>query len=286
VPLMDEDGNVLGAVCAIDGEPREWEDEDVALLADLAEMVRTELRLRVSLQEAGELEQSRSEMLAMIGHDLRGPLGVVGSMTRMLIKEGDRLGPQREAKFLAAIESQTSHVIELVDRLLSLEGRAPVPVPEAAELRSALHRFVDTRQDTPNSVRVTPGAEVNAVLDVVLLGGILGNLVDNATSHGGDRVSITLDVVERDGHAVVSVTDDGEGIAPNKLSGIFDRFEGRTHSGSHGLGLHIVRRLTKILGGEVTVTSDVGVGTRFEVALPLGDATCIEPTPVDERATA
>jgi signal transduction histidine kinase len=102
----------------------------------------------------------------------------------------------------------------------------------------------------------------------------LDALVDNAVKHTTQDDSVTFSVRLRDGMAVISVADTGEGVAPEDLARIFDRFArsdpGRSREGGGmGLGLAIVKTVAEAHGGSVAVQSDLGAGTVFELALPL-----------------
>lgn len=269
VPLHDGDGNVLGALCVIDGHPTQWTADDVALLSDLAEMLRTELRFREALGHAEQREAARSEMLAVLGHDLRGPLGAVTGLASTVLTKRDRLSEAQVEEILRAIERQSRQSGELVDRVLTIEGRPPTPVLEQLEVRLLVDTLVADRgiARPEHTVSVLDGDPVHAQLDALMLRQILGNLLDNAAKHAeGAPVTVGVDA---DGATVrVVVTDKGAGMAPDVLAGIFERHAGSRSMGSHGLGLHIVRLLVDVLGGDVEATSALGTGTSFIVTFP------------------
>ena len=118
----------------------------------------------------------------------------------------------------------------------------------------------------------TAGPVVTSV-DPVRVREILGNLVTNALRHTPPGGAVTLEVGTDGGEAILLVRDTGEGIAPDDLPRIFDRFHRRADTGGSGLGLAIVRDLAGAHGGTVTVTSDgvPGRGAAFEVRLPIRD---------------
>lgn len=268
VPIHDNDGNVLGALCVIDGHPKSWSDADVALLADLAEMLRSELRLREALEHAHVRETGRSQMLSVLGHDLRGPLGAVRGLATML-RQSEVLSGEQVQGMVEAIERQAQYSGDLVDRLLTLEGRPPRPSPEQVDLHAVVAAMVADRglAMPEHDVQLVDGPTVDVSVDVGMVRQILGNLLDNAAKYAPGAV-VHIDVRPLGTGAVLLVSDEGPGMDPEVLTVAFDRFAGGDAKGSHGLGLHIVQRLAAAMGGDVVVTSEPGMGTSVTVVMP------------------
>ena len=127
------------------------------------------------------------------------------------------------------------------------------------------------------NVRIT-GAEgpFHAIADRDRVAQVIGNLVDNAARYA--RSEVRVQIHRRDRWCVVTVADDGPGLAPAEQSRVFEPFYvgSADRSRGSGLGLAIVREITDAMGGTVSVTSPVTGGSRFEVLLPLAS----EPPPV------
>jgi len=110
--------------------------------------------------------------------------------------------------------------------------------------------------------------------DMLRLEQMLTNLIDNAIKFNRENGTVTVTLSESNDKSVISVIDTGEGIVPENLQRIFERFyridRGRTRKvGGTGLGLAIVKHLARLHGGEVLVSSTLGQGTTFSVELPL-----------------
>jgi signal transduction histidine kinase len=138
---------------------------------------------------------------------------------------------------------------------------------------ASLMRPLAQREGMLSLVVEAPPGLPQAMADPDRLRQILSNLVRNAVRHTPDGGIIVMSVAREDPWVVVSVADTGEGIAPEHLPHIFERFyradQARTRSsGGAGLGLAIVREFVELMGGKVTVESTVGEGSCFRVYLP------------------
>ncbi|MFA5309827.1 MAG: ATP-binding protein [Dehalococcoidales bacterium] len=234
----------------------------------------------------GRAEQERKRIIADIAHDLRTPLTVIeGTVTG--IQDGV-FQPDQER--LETIKEQTSLLTRLTSDLRELSlvesGHlklvlAPTDLADLARRKAAQfevkakEKGLEIKTDLPDNL---PPVDI----DPARIEQVLGNLVTNAirhTSTGG--ITIALRRIERDAARrisrpglVLSVADTGEGIAPEHLPHIFERFyrvepsRQRGESGS-GLGLAIVRQLVQAHGGQVWAESRPGQGSAFYVALPL-----------------
>lgn len=248
-----------------------WAPDEVRVLGDaMAAMVDR-------LERASE-ELARSESLAAIGvltkslaHEIRTPLSVLRAGTEMLMRS-PAAGP-REREVSEMLQAEVERLSRLVDDLL-IFGRPSAPVLGDMDL----YRVAD---DALGALEAT-ASEKN--VELVLEGGtgpmrgdadqlrqVVVNLVSNgvrACAEGGRvRVAMALD----DGHMVLDVEDDGEGIPPERLDEIWKPLVTTNRSGT-GLGLPIVRQLVEAHGGHVEVMSTPGEGTRMRVVLPA-DAT-------------
>jgi len=138
---------------------------------------------------------------------------------------------------------------------------------------ASLMRPLAQREGMITLVVEAPPGLPRAMADPDRLRQIISNLVRNAVRHTPDGGIIVMSVAREDPWVVVSVADTGEGIAPEHLPHIFERFyrvdQARTRSsGGAGLGLAIVREFVELMGGKVTVESTVGEGSCFRVYLP------------------
>jgi signal transduction histidine kinase len=225
--------------------------------------------------------QRQDEFLAVVAHELRAPLGAILGWAHML----RRHAVQEDMKKGLDVIEQSVHVqAKLIDDLLMMSRMASDKIQldlQAVNLAELVDASVESvrpaaqdkgvrlhRQQDPQPLAVRG--------DPARLQQVLGNLLTNAikfTPGGGD---VQVSVKPSRGWAVIAVTDNGAGIAPELLPHVFDRFRqdpsaARLH-GSLGLGLAISRRLVELHGGEIDAQSaGEGRGSTFTVRLPLAE---------------
>jgi signal transduction histidine kinase len=227
-------------------------------------------------------EQQRRELMADIAHELRTPLSVVQGRIEGLI---DGVYP-RETSQLEPLLDQTRVLTRLVEDLRTLANaesgvltldREPTDV--GMLMHDAASDLADEAARRGVTLKIDDTAAMPAVnVDPVRMRQVLVNLLANAVRHSGPLGSpgsrgspgsiVTTEARIANGTLVVRVTDTGEGIPPEDLPRIFDRFyKGRGSPGS-GLGLTIARSLVQAHGGEIHAESQVGVGTTMTFTVP------------------
>jgi signal transduction histidine kinase/CheY-like chemotaxis protein len=263
--------------------------------AEREELLKREQAARAAAEAAN---RAKDEFLAMLGHELRNPLGAISNAAYLL--ENEKLDAEAARRTRAIIMRQVAHLTRLTDDLLdaarALMGKivlrkrpvdlSAVAMQSIATLKGAQrlqnHRVIEDFQP----------AWVEA--DAVRLDQVICNRVVNAvkyTPHGGTiRVS-----VRRDGNdAVLVVADDGIGIAPELAPQVFELFvQGERaldrNEGGLGIGLTLVRRLAELHGGRAAVHSDgPGLGSEFTVRLPAIEpaTTALAPVPQESHNEA
>jgi signal transduction histidine kinase len=220
----------------------------------------------------------KTEFVATMSHELRTPLNVITGYTDLLDEQAfGALGPEQR-DIIGRIRQSALVLLDLVNGTLSLgrleAGREPIALGEV-RLADVLGE-VAREQEALAASAVVLGWHVDPVLAVLSdrdkVKTIVKNLVGNALKFTR-RGRIDVSAVWAEGELELGVHDTGVGIAPEHLDIVFEMFRQVDGSptrrfGGVGLGLHIVKRLTELLGGAVSVSSDVGVGTRFVVRLP------------------
>jgi signal transduction histidine kinase len=227
---------------------------------------------------AEEASRAKDEFLAMLGHELRNPLGAVATAVRVLERTAEA-GPGA-ARARAIIARQVEHLGRLVDDLLDvgrvmtgkiLLERAPLDL--AAATASALAALRAGARTDGHAVR-TALAPVWVEADVTRIEQIVVNLVGNAIKYTAAGGTITVSTRREDAHAVLEVADSGIGMAPDLVPRIFDLFVQGARGldraqGGLGIGLTLVRRLAELHGGSVSAASPgEGKGSVFTVRLP------------------
>jgi len=273
--------------------------EVIELRFDRSELIER-LQVARAAAEAGRAaaeagDRAKSEFLATIGHELRTPLNGILGMTRLLL--AGRLEDEQRAQAETVRESGEA-LLTLINDLLDYSrleaGRVeleqiafdPQEIVKGVVVLLAPRAFA---KRISVAFHVSPRVPTQLVGDPARLRQVLLNLVGNAvkfTEAGSIGVAADRD---EGGRLLIEVSDTGIGIAPQVRDRLFDRFSqadasiSRRYGGS-GLGLAICRRLVEIMGGDISVESEVGVGSQFRVRLPMkavvGNATKVaEPTP-------
>jgi signal transduction histidine kinase/CheY-like chemotaxis protein len=234
------------------------------------------------LREAAEAaNRAKDEFLSVISHELRSPLNAILGWNRILTLK--RRDDAEVASITPRIEQSAKAQLKMVNDLLDL-GRVGTGKLRVELRPTQLARVVKLALDLARPAAAARGIELVAELapgagqlsgDPDRLQQVVANLLSNAvkfTSSGG-RIAVSLR--DADGLAELTVTDTGQGIAPELLPHIFDRFRqgdssSTRHSGGLGLGLTLVRELVLLHGGSVAASSHgVGAGATFVVKLPV-----------------
>ena len=237
-------------------------------------------------EQLAELDRAKTAFFSNASHEFRTPLTLMlGPLEDMLARPDRAAGePAVNRQELELIQRNGQRLLRLVNSLLDFSrmeaGRmrasfAPLDLAlYTAELASSF-RSAMARAGLTFGIDC-PALDEPVWVDRDLWEKIVLNLVSNAfkyTLEGEVRVSLR----RQDGQAVLAVADSGVGIPQSELGRVFDRFHriegqiGRTHEGT-GIGLALVKDLTELHGGTVRVTSQIGMGTTFEVRLPFGHA--------------
>jgi signal transduction histidine kinase/HAMP domain-containing protein/ActR/RegA family two-component response regulator len=267
-------------------------------------------------QQLALASQYKSEFLANMSHELRTPLNSLLLLSRLLADNPERNLSERQIEFASTIHNAGADLLRLIDDILDLSkieaGRVDVePAPvDLAEVRGFVERAFGPQAEHKGlelRVEAAPGLPAEILTDGRRLQQILRNLLSNAmkfTAHG----SVSLTMAPSRGHGrpdeapamiAFTVRDTGIGIAPGKLSMIFEAFQqadGTTSRkyGGTGLGLSISRELARLLGGAITVSSRPGAGSEFTLYVPdtppapraVVRRPAVEPTPAERPRPA
>ena len=261
---------------------REALEATVARLREANEhLVVAAINAQGSRDDAEATNRRQNEFLAMLAHELRNPLVPI-SMSATLLERSADASPQL-LNFSKVIRRQVDHMAHLLDDLLDAArissgkitlGLEPMPVSNAIDqaLETVLPRIRERGQHLYLNM---PSGPAGTRGDRVRLTQVFTNLIGNASKYTGDGGNVYVDVTVETGEVVVSVRDNGTGIAPEVLPHIFDLFTQGPRSlarseGGLGVGLNVVRNLVSMHGGTVKAESGgLGQGSCFVVRLPL-----------------
>lgn len=241
---------------------------------ELGELATSFNRMSADLEKARAM---RRQMTADIAHDLRTPLSVILGYTEALSD-----GKLRATPAIAhTLHQEALHLNHLIDdlRTLSLADAGELSLyqdriaPEALIERAvAAYSMQAEQQGIALRTEISPGLPA-VYVDTQRMAQVLGNLVSNALHHTRAGGTITLAAAQDSSAVQIAVADTGEGIAPEDLAHIFERFyrgdQARQASGASGLGLSIARSIVEAHGGSISVESAVGQGSTFTVHLPV-----------------
>jgi CheY-like chemotaxis protein/signal transduction histidine kinase len=239
-------------------------------------------------EQRGQLEVAtrlKSEFLSNMSHELRTPLNSVLALSRVLSLQAAQRLTEDERNYLTIIERNGRNLLSLINDILDLakieSGKQELSA-DRFSVMTLIGEMVDQLMPLARDKGITLDYEARGVVpqivsDMKRVRQIVQNLIGNAvkfTATGGASVTLQEDA----GMLVIAVADSGIGIPPNHLHSIFEEFRqvdgstSRSFEGT-GLGLAIVRKTALMLGGDVTVASEVGKGSTFTVRLPLGGQT-------------
>ena len=267
---------------------------------DITERKQLEAESRARRDEAEALAQSlreadraKDEFLAMLGHELRNPLGTLTNAVAVLNK---MTGDETTRHLLAIVSRQTGHLARLVDDLLDV-GRVTTGKIELhmrrVELRALVGRCLDSIVQAGRTQRhrvALQGVDLHVQADVTRLEQIVNNLLDNALKYTPAPGSVTVETSQDAGWAVLRVRDTGKGIAVDLLPRVFDLFVQEPQTldrsrGGLGIGLALVKRLVDLHGGTVSAWSaGPGQGSEFTVRLPIREQPPDAPDAADQAA--
>ncbi|ARV59071.1 hybrid sensor histidine kinase/response regulator [Nostocales cyanobacterium HT-58-2] len=297
-PLQTHDGYNLGTLCVIDKQPRTLCEEEKSILTDLAAVVINEMELRLAARKVAQLNaelaqakeaaeaanKAKSAFIANMSHELRSPLNAILGFSQLVLRSKNLCAEDKGN--VSMIMRSGEHLLSLINQVLDFSkveaGRITLN-----EKNFDLYHLLDELEDMFQLKAIDKGLELVMThtslvprylhTDEIKLRQILINLLTNAikfTSSGKITVRVlTIDnplasiEESRQQRIYFEVEDTGVGIAENELNTIFEAFvqskTGRESQEGTGLGLAITRKFVQLMGGEISVSSQVGCGTTF-----------------------
>ena len=229
--------------------------------------------------EQRALDRTRRELVANVSHELKTPVAAIRGFLELM--EDESMPPEARREFVGLMSTEAARLQRLVDEQLQLarldSGGLPLAVEDmdlASLVRAAVHPRAVLAEREGLVMRVDASTPVPMVGDPARLEQVLLILLDNAARHTPTGGTITVAARVQGGDALMTVSDTGEGIPPDAIAHVFDRFyradaaRARDDRRGAGLGLAIARGIVRAHGGDIEVRSDPGRGAVFTVRLP------------------
>jgi signal transduction histidine kinase len=291
VPMLKEN-KLVGAIVIYRQEVRPFTDRQIKLVstfADQAAIAIENVRLFDEIQDKGrqlaEASKHRSQFVASMSHELRTPLNAIIGLTEMMVTNATRFGTEKAQEPLQRVNRAGTHLLGLINQVLDLSkievGKLEFN-PQTVQLAPLINEVIGTAGQLAekNKNRLVVDAQENLgvlTVDPMRLRQILLNLLSNAckfTKQG--EVKLQARKVANGGNGIeLAVVDTGIGLTAEQQAKLFEEFSQADAAtarrfGGTGLGLAITRKLARMMGGDVTVTSELDKGSVFTVRLPGG----------------
>jgi len=281
------EGELSGVVAVWSTVPDAFSPDDLAFLDAVAQWVGLVVQRAAATEHIAwdaaqrARQQAAEELIGVLAHDLRVPLTPLRGYLGLIKLHAEHVGAGQEAIVRYAAEADTAvrRLDGMIGNLLDtgrLEGgvfhldRRRVDLPALVRETVALMQSpgTDIRVEAPDGIGVVYGM-VDAERVRQALENLLGNAVKHSPPSAPVVVSVAMETRPLGAWAVLSVCDEGAGIAPELLPRLFDRFARGAASTGLGLGLYLARGIAEAHGGALTVDAPPGEGTTFRLTLPL-----------------
>ncbi|MFS0515199.1 ATP-binding protein [Nostoc sp. UIC 10607] len=239
----------------------------------------SEERTRQALVKEQELNELKSNFVAMVSHEFRTPMTTIRTAVDILEYNSGKLTYERRTKYFARIQNAINQMLHLLDEILFLSKTEAAKLeykPTLVDLENfctELTHILQLNAGSQHSIIFTfQGESTQAQMDEDLLNCIFTNLISNAIKYSLENGTIWFDLICKDHFATFLVRDQGMGIPFKDQTRLFQTFYRASNVGviqGTGLGLTIVKKCVELHGGHIQLESEEGVGTTVIVTLPL-----------------
>lgn len=236
----------------------------------------------IDRSEARAAEQMRVDFVANASHELRTPLSTLIGYAETLRERNGEIDDETQVRFMSIVHEEARRMQRVVEDLISLsriEAEKFTTPTEAVDLEQLIHVSVESARRMADERHSELVCNIEAELPAIAADGsqvlqVLDNLITNALRYGEPGTPVTVSASLEDAMVHLAVADEGEGIPPEHLHRLTERFyrvdTSRSRAlGGTGLGLSIVKHIVERHRGRLTIESEVGKGTTVHVLLPV-----------------
>lgn len=248
------------------------------------EMATMQRELAKKNAQLRHLNEQKNQFLGVAAHDLRNPLSGIMGFSEFLLQEQD-LSREEQQEFLQIIHQSSQFMLQLVNDLLSYtaleSGKLQLRL-EKIDLVAQIQRNIEVNRviAQPKGIKISFEYDTglpSVLIDTSKIDQVLNNLVSNAIKYSYPNSQINVTLKRDDSQVVIAVQDEGQGIPTDELDKLFKPFQKTSVQStageeSTGLGLAIVKNIVQGHQGRIWVTSEVGKGSTFYIALPIEKA--------------
>jgi len=238
-----------------------------------AKVTRDQTERRLAEEQREQAAEQQDQLLAVTAHELRTPIAVIDGSVSTVMGHWDQLPPAERNALLANVRTSARRLQQLTTDLLTasrLDAQALGLRPTPTSLRTVLTSAVERAEAARPGVRVYVDADLEAevTVDPERIGQAVDNLILNAIRHGRQPIRVSGERAE-DNRVVIRVSDSGPGVEEDVRPKLFERFASSGNTGGSGLGLFVVREITRMHGGEVRYEHpDDSRPSQFVLTLP------------------
>ena len=276
--IRDRRGEVAECDTYVSGEYMEIDDKEgmVITVHDITRLKKAEAELNRAREKAENADRSKSAFLANMSHEIRTPLNAIVGFSDLL-KDLDAFSPEEVKQFVETININCTLLLALINDILDLSRIESGTMDfkfgafNLAFIMQEVHESqrLSMPRDVELRIEIPEGEDKLVITDSVRLKQVVNNLINNAKKFTVTG-SITFGyVTNREGYTTIFVEDTGSGISEDAQKHIFERFyKEDSFTQGAGLGLSICQTIVDRLHGSISVSSELGKGTRFEVVIP------------------
>lgn len=287
IPLKTSEGLQIGALCVLDQERKTLEPEKIELLKIIADEIVARLKthkvlenLKSRLLEAGQTQKK-------VAHDIRGPLGGIVGLAQIIRDQGEQNRMDEVLEFINLIHKSGNSILDLAEEILdSHKEKGTAGSPRASNGQGfTLTIFKDKLEKLygpqakhknirfqVNTSQLTENIHFSKSKLLQITGNLISNSMKFTPPHGEVTVDLLLLIDQVKPALHIAVRDSGVGISAEDIraivSGNASSTEGTGGEQGFGFGLALVKHLVDSLGGTISITSEPGIGTHFEINLP------------------